>query len=69
MNSNIQSFEINQTNTKLLCNYSDRILRLYDLRLDNLGLEKRVFILSNDFQDRINKKKFINTRFLKFKPN
>ena len=68
-NSFVQSISINEASSHILLTCSDRVMRLYEIKYENVGLRKRVVFLKNEFQDVINRRKWMNSCFLKLNRN
>ncbi|CDW83144.1 UNKNOWN [Stylonychia lemnae] len=69
-NSFVQSLVNNDDYSNLLMTFSDRVLRLYEIKYQNIGVNhKRVICIKNEFQDVINRRKWMNACFLKLNQN
>lgn len=69
VNSFVQQVAINEGNNYMLLTCSDRVLRLYELRYEHLNFRKKVIYLRNEFQDVINRRKWMNAFFLRLNNN
>ena len=48
-NSSVQQISINDSFTKVIMTCSDRVSRLYELKYENIGQNKKVIFLRNEF--------------------
>lgn len=69
LSSFVQLCVVNENYTSAIMTCSDRVLRLYEIRYSNIGSQRKVVILMNEFQDVINRKKWMNACFLKLNQN
>ena len=60
--TNVNSISVNDDYTKMLVNYSDRVLRLYDVHYPRKGVKasQPTFELTESFTDVINHNSWIN---------
>ena len=64
--TNVSSVSVNDNYTKILINYSDRILRLYNIHYPKKANSKQpVFELIDSYTDVINHNRWLNTQFLR----
>ena len=66
--TNVNSVSVNDNYTKLLVNFSDRVLRLYNVhypKKNSKGSEETTFELIDSFTDVINHNRWLNTQFLR----
>lgn len=68
-NSFAQQISMNDSFTKFLITSSDRALRLYEIDYAIMNNNKKAIFHLNEFQDVINKKKWMNASFFKLNPN
>ena len=69
LSSYAQQISVNDSFTKFLLTSSDRALRLYEIDYKNIEYKKKGIFLLNEFQDVINKKKWMNASFFKLGSN
>ena len=68
-NSFVQACVVNDDFTNIILTCSDRVLRLYSINYRNLLVGRRAIIIQNEFQDVINRRKWMNACFLKLNSN
>lgn len=69
MNSFVQSMSVNDSGRNVLLTCSDRALKLYEIKFENIRQQRKVMFVRNEFQDVINRRKWLNACFLGLSPN